>query len=158
MSDFTPDDFSLPSWTYTDTEFLALERERVFRPSWQVICHVSEIPKPGDYQCFDFIGEMLFALRGNDGIVRAFHNVCRHRAARLLDGPRGHCGRRITCPYHAWTYGLDGRLLGVPNRDSFTGLNPARHGLVPLEHEVFMGFIFVRFAPGLPGVHEMAAP
>ena len=58
-------------------------------PSWQVICHVSEIPNPGDYQCFDFIGEMLFAMRGNDGAVRAFHNVCRHRAARLLDGPRG---------------------------------------------------------------------
>ena len=87
----SPEDFSLPAWAYTDPEFLALERERVFRPSWQVICHVSEIPKPGDYQCFDFIGEMLFAMRGNDGAVRAFHNVCRHRASRLLDGPRGSC-------------------------------------------------------------------
>ena len=85
MSAFQPDDFSLPSWAYTDAEFLALERERVFRPSWQIICHVSEIPHPGDYQCFDFIGEMLFALRGNDSKVRAFHNVCRHRGARLLE-------------------------------------------------------------------------
>ena len=101
MSEFSADDFSLPSWAYTDPEYLALERERVFRPSWQVICHVSEIPNPGDYQCFDFIGEMLFAMRGNDRVVRAFHNVCRHRASRLLDGSRGHCARRIVCPYHA---------------------------------------------------------
>jgi phenylpropionate dioxygenase-like ring-hydroxylating dioxygenase large terminal subunit len=92
-----PEDFSLPAWAYTDTEFLALERERVFRPSWQVICHVSEIPKPGDYQCFDFIGEMLFAIRGNDGAVRVFHNVCRHRAARCSMG-RGHCTRRSSAP------------------------------------------------------------
>jgi len=61
------------------------------------------------------------------------------------------------CPYHAWTYALDGRLIGVPQRDSFTGLDSARHGLLPLEHEVFMGFIFVRFAPGLPSVRDMAA-
>ena len=61
--------------------------------------------------------------------MRAFHNVCRHRAARLLDGPKGHCGKRITCPYHAWTYGLDGRLVACRRRDSFKGLDTARHGL-----------------------------
>jgi phenylpropionate dioxygenase-like ring-hydroxylating dioxygenase large terminal subunit len=97
-------------------------------------------------------------VRADNGEVRAFHNVCRHRAARILDGPKGNCGRRITCPYHAWTYALDGRLVGVPNRESFRGLDTARHGLAPLEHEIFMGFIFVRFEPGLPSVREMAAP
>ncbi|TLY67541.1 MAG: aromatic ring-hydroxylating dioxygenase subunit alpha [Gammaproteobacteria bacterium] len=152
------DGVSLPAWIYRDAEFFERERDCVFRGSWQLVCHLSDVPQPGDFHTFEFLGESVLVLRGEDGAVRAFHNVCRHRAARLLDGPRGHCGRRITCPYHAWTYGLDGRLLGVPNRDGFTGLNPARHGLVPLEHEVFMGFIFVRFAPGLPGVHEMAAP
>ncbi|TLY59515.1 MAG: Rieske (2Fe-2S) protein, partial [Gammaproteobacteria bacterium] len=152
------DGVSLPAWIYRDAEFFERERDCVFRGSWQLVCHLSDVPQPGDFHTFEFLGESVLVLRGEDGAVRAFHNVCRHRAARLLDGPRGHCGRRITCPYHAWTYGLDGRLIGVPNRDSFTGLNPARHGLVPLEHEVFMGFIFVRFAPGLPGVHEMAAP
>ncbi|MBV9727266.1 MAG: aromatic ring-hydroxylating dioxygenase subunit alpha, partial [Gammaproteobacteria bacterium] len=80
------------------------------------------------------------------------------RAARLLDGERGSCGRRITCPYHAWTYALDGRLVGVPQRESFGALDTASHGLATLEHEVFMGFIFVRLAPGLPSVREMAAP
>jgi phenylpropionate dioxygenase-like ring-hydroxylating dioxygenase large terminal subunit len=158
MSQSQPDDFSLPSWAYNDTEFLALERERVFRPSWQVICHVSEIPNPGDYQCFDFIGEMLFALRGNDGVVRAFHNVCRHRASRLLDGPRGHCTRRIVCPYHAWSYDLEGRLASVGNRDAFPHLDIAREALVPVEMEMWRGFVFARIQGGGPTVAQMMAP
>ena len=153
-----PEDFSLPAWAYTDTEFLALERERVFRPSWQVICHLSEIPKPGDYQCFDFIGEMLFALRGNDGVVRAFHNVCRHRASRLLDGPRGHCTRRIVCPYHAWSYDLEGRLSSVGNRNAFPHLDIAREALVPAEMEIWSGFVFARVQGGGPTVAQMMAP
>ena len=89
-----------------------------------MICHVSEIPNPGDYQCFDFIGEMLFAMRGNDGVVRAFHNVCRHRASRLLDGPRGHCTRRIVCPYHAWSYDFEGGLASVGDR---SGISASGH-------------------------------
>ena len=149
---------SLPAWIYRDAEFFEREQQAIFRSAWQLVCHLSDIPRPGDFHTLELLGEPLVVLRAEDGTVRAYHNVCRHRAARLLDGPSGHCGRRITCPYHAWTYGLDGRLIGVPNRDSFTGLNTARHGLVPLEHEVFMGFIFVRFAPGLPSVREMAAP
>ena len=158
MSDFSADDFSLPSWAYTDPEFLALERERVFRPSWQVICHVSEIPNPGDYQCFDFIGEMLFAMRGNDGVVRAFHNVCRHRASRLLDGPRGHCTRRIVCPYHAWSYDFEGRLASVGDRTAFPDLDIARESLVPVETEIYAGFVFARIQGGGPTVAQMMAP
>ena len=150
LTQFSADDFSLPSWAYTDPEFLALERERVFRPSWQVICHVSEIPDPGDYQCFDFIGEMLFAMRGNDGAVRAFHNVCRHRASRLLDGPRGHCTRRIVCPYHAWSYDFEGRLASVGDRSAFPHLDIARESLVPVEMEIYAGFVFARHAGRRP--------
>jgi carnitine monooxygenase subunit len=154
-----PDDFSLPSWAYTDPEFLALERERVFRPSWQVICHLSEIPKAGDYQVFDFVGEMLFAIRGNDGVVRAFHNVCRHRAARLLDGPRGHCARRIICPYHAWSYDLTGKLASVGgDRGAFPDFDISRESLVPVEMEIYAGFVFVRIEGGGPSVAEMLAP
>jgi len=152
------DDFSLPSWTYLDAEFLALERERIFRPSWQVICHVSEIPDAGDYQCLDFLGESLFALRGNDGQVRAFHNVCRHRAARLLDGPTGQCKRRIVCPYHAWSYDFEGRLASVGDRSAFPHLDISRESLVPVEMETLFGFVFVRLQPGGPSVREMLAP
>jgi carnitine monooxygenase subunit len=158
LSDASPDDFSLPSWTYGDAEFLALERERIFRPSWQIICHVSEIPNPGDYQCFDFIGEMLFAIRGNDGMVRAFHNVCRHRAARLLDGPRGHCTRRIVCPYHAWSYDLEGRLAAVGDRTAFPHLDITRESLAAVEMEIYAGFVFARLQGGGPTVASMMAP
>ena len=149
---------SLPGWIYHDREFFELEKEVIFRSSWQVVCHVSDVPRPGDYHSFDFLGESVIVVRGDDGEVRGFHNVCRHRASRLLEGPKGHCGKRITCGYHAWTYALDGRLVGVPQRDAFKGLDVSRHGLASLDLEVFMGFIFVRFAPGLPSVREMAAP
>jgi phenylpropionate dioxygenase-like ring-hydroxylating dioxygenase large terminal subunit len=154
------DALSLPAWIYHDAEFFERERQAIFRHSWQVVCHLSDIPHAGDFHTFEFLGESLVAVRTEDGGVRAFHNVCRHRAARLLDGPRGHCGRRITCPYHAWSYALDGRLIGVPNREAFSGLDTSRHGLATLEHEVFLGFVFVRLAgaPGLPSVREMAAP
>jgi carnitine monooxygenase subunit len=150
--------FSLPAWIYRDAEFFERERQTIFRQSWQLVCHLSDIPRAGDFHTFELFGESVVVVRSAEGGVRAFHNVCRHRAARLLDGPRGHCGARITCPYHAWTYALDGRLVGMPGSDAFKGIDRARYGLATLEHEVFLGFIFVRFGPGLPSVREMAAP
>ena len=152
------DDQSLPAWIYHDADFFEAEKRAVFRRSWQLVCHHNDIPKAGDYHTLDLLGESLLALRGEDGTVRAFHNVCRHRASRLLDGAAGNCGARIACPYHRWTYALDGRLVGVPQLKTFPGLDLARHGLVPLELEVFMGFVFVRLEPGLPAVREMMAP
>jgi phenylpropionate dioxygenase-like ring-hydroxylating dioxygenase large terminal subunit len=151
------DALSLPAWIYHDAEFFAREKEAIFRNSWQLVCHLSDVPAAGDFHTFEIFGESVVVVRADNGSVRAFHNVCRHRAARLLDGPRGHCGGRITCPYHAWSYALDGRLVGV-SREAFKGLDMSRHGLAQVEHEVYMGFIFVRFAPGLPSVREMCAP
>jgi phenylpropionate dioxygenase-like ring-hydroxylating dioxygenase large terminal subunit len=150
--------FSLPAWIYHDPEFFELEKEAIFRQAWHVVCHQSDVPNPGDYHSFEFMGESVITLRGDDGQIRSFHNACRHRAARLLDGNKGHCARRITCPYHAWTYGLDGRLVAVPQREAFKNLDFGTHGLVPIEQEIFLGFVFVRFEPGLPSVREMAAP
>lgn len=152
------DDESLPAWIYRDPEFFAAERDAVFRHAWQLVCHVSDVPHPGDFHTLDFLGESVVAVRGDDAQVRCFHNVCRHRGARLLDGARGHCGRRIACPYHRWTYALDGALVGVPRLNDYPGLEMRDHGLVSLEQETFMGFVFVRLAPGLPSVHEMLAP
>jgi carnitine monooxygenase subunit len=152
------DSVGLPAWIYRDSDFFELEKRSIFRTSWQLVCHVNDIPERGDYHCFDLLGESVVSVRGPDAQVRSFYNVCRHRAARLLDGPKGHCKGRITCPYHAWTYTLDGRLTGVPHRESFRDLDVERHGLVQLEQEIFLGFIFVRFEPGLPSVREMAAP
>ena len=154
-----PDELvSLPAWLYRDEEFFAHEAERVFRPSWQIVCHINDIAKPGDYHTFEFLGESIVVLRGDDGAVRAFHNVCRHRASRLLDGPSGHCNFRITCPYHAWSYDLKGNLAGVPFRESFIGLDPQAHGLKPVELEIYQGFVFVRLARGGPSVAEMMVP
>ena len=148
---------SLPAWIYSDPGYFALEAERVFRQAWQVVCHLNDIPKAGDYHTLDFLNEQVVAVRGDDGVVRTFHNVCRHRAARVLDGHGGNCGRRIVCPYHAWSYGLDGRLIRTPAWQGFEGLDPVVNGLAPVEQDIFGGFIFVRFEPGLPTVNEMMA-
>jgi len=90
--------------------------------------------------------------------VRSFHNVCRHRASRLADGTSGNCGHRLVCPYHAWSYGLDGRLAAVPRWQGFEGLDLAEHGLVPVEQEIWRGFVFVRLEAGGPSVAEMMSP
>jgi carnitine monooxygenase subunit len=154
-----PNEFvSLPAWLYRDEAWFAEEAARILRPSWQVVCHLGDIPQPGDYHTFDFLDEAILVLRGDDGLVRAFHNVCRHRAARLVDGPVGRCAVRVRCRYHAWTYDLKGSLVGVPFRDTFPDLDSARHGLQPVEMEIYRGFVFVRLAGGGPSVAEMMRP
>jgi nitrite reductase/ring-hydroxylating ferredoxin subunit len=127
------------------------------RPSWQVVCHVNDIPRAGDFRTFDFIGESIIVIRGRDGVPCAFSNVCLHRAAKLVDGPTGQCGR-IVCPYHAWTYDLEGRLVGVPLRQTYPDLRLGERRLPPVELEVFKGFIFVRLEGGGPSIAEMMAP
>ncbi|MFV3074431.1 aromatic ring-hydroxylating oxygenase subunit alpha [Niveispirillum fermenti] len=153
------DAFSLPGWIYRDADFLEVEREVIFRRAWQVVCHLNDIPAVGDYHTFNFLGESVVVLRGGDGTVRAFHNVCRHRAARLLDGDSGNCGRRITCPYHAWSYNTEGRLIGVPHRSEFPDFQLADYPMMPVAFEIYHGFIFIRLEDdGGPGVAEMMAP
>ena len=147
---------SLPAWTYSDPEFFALERERVFASSWQVVCHESDLPNPGDWHTLDTLGESVIAVRGADAKLRAFTNVCRHRGSRLVDGSSG-CARKFVCPYHAWTYDLDGSLAGVPDSASYPGLDKARHGLAPVGLETWRGFVFVRLEDEGPSVAEMMA-
>jgi phenylpropionate dioxygenase-like ring-hydroxylating dioxygenase large terminal subunit len=137
------DGWSLPAWTYSDPEFFELEKERVFAPSWQVVCHVGDVAGPGDWHTLDYLGESVIVVRGTDLGLRAFTNVCRHRGSRVVDGARG-CARKLVCPYHAWTYDLDGSLVGVPDSASYPGLDKSRHGLAPVSLEVWRGFIFVR--------------
>lgn len=152
------DGWSLPSWTYHDPEFHAVELDRVFRPSWQVVCHASDIPAPGDWHTLDYCGESVIVVRGPDDGLRAFTNVCRHRGSRLVDGASG-CAKKLVCPYHAWTYDLDGRLAGVPDSASYPTLNRGKAGLVAVELEVWRGFIFVRLEnDGGPTVAQQMAP
>jgi len=156
MSDATQ--HSLPAWLYRDPGFFEAERQGVFAKAWHLICHVNDVPNPGDYHTFDMLNERYVAVRGGDGLVRSFHNVCRHRAARIADGTSGNCGHRLVCPYHAWSYGLNGSLRSVPAWQEFADLDKSRHGLKPLEQEIWRGFVFVRMEAGLPSVARMMAP
>jgi phenylpropionate dioxygenase-like ring-hydroxylating dioxygenase large terminal subunit len=141
---------ALPAWVYDHPELTRLETERVLAPSWQIVCHVNSIPNAGDYQTLDLGRESALVLRDRDGSIRAFHNVCRHRGARLLDAS-GNSPTGITCPYHGWTYRHDGGLIGVPVRESFPGLDRSQHGLRPLRVDIAFGFVFVCFAPNVNG-------
>lgn len=150
-------ELSLPGWIYRDPEFFAVEMERVIRPAWQIVCHESDIVQAGAWRTLDLLGESVVVIRGDDGIIRAFLNVCRHRASRIVSGQAG-CARRLTCPYHAWTYAADGRLVGLPHPEDYPGLDRSALGLLPVELERWHGFLFVRLETGGPSVAEMMAP
>jgi phenylpropionate dioxygenase-like ring-hydroxylating dioxygenase large terminal subunit len=149
---------SLPAWVYRNPEFLELERKTLFMPAWHLVCHQSDIPNKGDYQTFRMLGEIVFAVRGKDGGIKAFHNVCRHRAARLLDDGKGNCGGTLTCPYHAWSYALDGRLVGVPFKNQYDALKEESYNLRPVETRLCMGFVFINLRPGNMEPEDMLAP
>ncbi|MEA3057851.1 MAG: hypothetical protein QOF34_666 [Sphingomonadales bacterium] len=151
------DGMSLPGWLYFDPEFFAAEKAAFLRAAPQVVCHVNEIPQPGDWRSLEYLGESVIVIRGDDGAVRAFSNVCRHRGSRLVDGTGG-CAKVLTCPYHAWSYARDGRLVGVPHRNEYPGLKTEDHGLFPVALENWRGFLFVTLEPGAPSVAEMMAP
>jgi phenylpropionate dioxygenase-like ring-hydroxylating dioxygenase large terminal subunit len=150
---------TLPAWTYENTEFLALEKEAIFMRTWQLVGHVSELKNPGDFLRFDLLGESAVVLRDGEGRLRAFHNICRHRAFRLLSGTGGHCERFIRCRYHGFTYDLTGRLVAVPAEDEFEDFDKQDFCLVPVEMDVLLGFVFIRFAADNgPSLAEQFAP
>ena len=136
---------ALPAWVYSHPEMTRLEYERLLRPSWQIVCHVSAIPRPGDFVTLDLGADSVVALRTAQGEIRAFHNVCRHRGARLLEGA-GHCAGAITCPYHGWSYRLSGELRAVTAPETFPPLERSQLGLKPVRQQVLFGFVFVCLA------------
>jgi phenylpropionate dioxygenase-like ring-hydroxylating dioxygenase large terminal subunit len=151
------DDLSLPGWLYFDPEFFEAEKIAFLRAAPQVVCHDSEFAEPGEWRSLDYRGDCVIVLRGDDGEVRAFSNVCRHRGSRIVDGVGG-CAKLLTCPYHAWSYARDGRLVGVPHRHEYPGLRTEELGLHPIALETWHGFLFVTLQPGAPSVAEMMAP
>jgi len=151
------DGMSLPGWLYFDAEFFEAEKTAFLRAAQQVVCHESEIAEPGEWRSLEYLGESVIVIRGDDGEVRAFANVCRHRGSRIVDG-NGGCAKVLTCPYHAWSYARDGRLVGVPHRNEYPDLRTDELGLVPVALEKWHGFFFVTLAPGAPSVAEMMAP
>ena len=145
---------ALPAWTYRHAEMTRLEIERILAPSWQIVCHVNAIPQPGDFVTFDLGTNGVVAVRDSQGEIRAFHNVCRHRGARILDGI-GHCPGAITCPYHGWSYRLNGELRAITERDTFPGLERSQWGLKPVRSQVAFGFVFVCLEGEPPPLEEV---
>ena len=149
----------LPGWCYHSPALLELEKQHVFREHWQIACHVSDIPEPGNYLAMDVVGERALILRGQDGAVRAFHNICRHRGSRLVADEKGSCRNALVCPFHGWVYNLDGTLRGAARPKSFPPLDKNEFALKALECEVWQGFVFIRFAPGpQPSVADLMKP
>jgi choline monooxygenase len=146
LSDYTPQpDLSrattLPARWYIDPAFLGLETERIFRRTWQPVGYVNQVSKPGDYFACDIAGEPLLIIRDAEGRLRALSNVCRHRASTIATS-HGNCGT-LRCPYHGWTYGLDGRLLGQPEFEGVEDWDRSAVSLPGFRVETWGPFVFV---------------
>ncbi|MBW4708956.1 aromatic ring-hydroxylating dioxygenase subunit alpha [Roseobacter sp. YSTF-M11] len=136
---------SLAGHYYTDPGIFAHEQRGLLARTWQFACHTSALAQAGEYTTFEIAGESLFAIRGHDGNIRAFYNVCQHRAHQLVSGAG--TTRVIVCPYHAWTYELTGHLRAGPNLKVVRGLNPSEICLNEIRAEEFLGFLFVNLDP-----------
>jgi len=133
----------LPKSAYTDTAWFEDERKTVFQSAWTFVGTVHDFREPGDFRTVECGANRLAIVRDRQGALRAFHNICRHRGAELLDGSKGNCGGAIVCPYHRWTYGLDGSLRGVPDmRACFPGLDRSTLGLRPAAVGTFRDLVF----------------
>lgn len=146
---------TLPGWVYTDPATLATEAERVFFRTWQYAGAAQALVKPGDYITTRVLGQSVLVMRGRDGTIRGFYNVCQHRAHELLEG----CGnsRVVTCPYHAWSYADDGSLRSARGAERQPGFEPARFCLKPVRVEVFAGkFVFYNLDPDAAPMRELA--
>ena len=143
---------SMPPSAYTSEAFLRREIETIFMKEWNFLGRADRIPDAGDYFTVTFAGVPLIILRGKDGKVRAFANTCRHRGAAMLDD-EGNC-KAIRCPYHSWTYDLDGRLIVAPEMEQSPGFREEDYPLIPVRLEQWAGFIFVNFDNAAIGLME----
>jgi Rieske 2Fe-2S family protein len=133
---------TLPQRYFVSAELFEEELEKIFARHWVLVGHQSEAARPGDFFVTKVAGESLILVRDKSEQVRAFYNVCRHRGTRLCEDERGH-GATIQCPYHAWTYGLDGRLVGAPHMDEVKGFKREQYSLQTVNVGLWEGFIFV---------------
>ncbi|MDH3219412.1 MAG: aromatic ring-hydroxylating dioxygenase subunit alpha [Gammaproteobacteria bacterium] len=139
---------TLPPVCYTSPRFFDREIERIFLRNWQFVGREEQLAAPGEYICHDGVGGSVIILRDADMGLRAYANSCRHRGSRLLDGD-GRC-RRIVCPYHGWSYRLDGRLVGTPGMQQAENFDPGDYPLIELPLDTWAGFIFIHYAGSPP--------
>ena len=136
---------SLNAEAYTDPAWHRVDLDQIIARNWQWVCHVEKLRKPGAFVTAEIANRPICILRAADGVLRAFYNVCKHRAHHLLEG-EGEC-TRIMCPYHAWVYRLDGQLVRAPYTEHLQGFDPAAICLDQVSVEEFCGFVFVNLDP-----------
>lgn len=144
---------TIPGPWYTDERIAELERQTVFSRSWQMVARAEQVAQPGQYVTAEVGGEPIVVVRGQDSKLRAFFNVCRHHAAAVMTAPCG-TAQRLQCPYHGWTYGLDGSLKGVPDFDGVKNFDRANNGLMPVNVDVWEKFVFVHLDPDPPALED----
>jgi choline monooxygenase len=145
---------TIPAAWYVDPRVLDLERRSVFSRSWHLAGRVDQVQRPGQYiSCELPAGEPVAVVRGGDGVLRAFFNVCRHHAAAVVTEPEG-SAHHLRCPYHGWTYSLEGDLMGTPDFTGVCDFDRAAHGLVALDVGVWERWIFVKVERGAPSLDE----
>lgn len=144
---------TLPGWCYTSPRFYQRERERIFFRYWNCIGHQSRVPQPGSYLSFEFMGVPLIVVRGEDGEIRAFVNSCPHRGSQIMEPGEGSC-RHLQCPYHNWTFALDGSLFATPMFEESAVFKKADHGLKPIKLESWAGLMWINFDPDSPSLRD----
>jgi glycine betaine catabolism A len=154
---FQPGAKTLPQSYFVSPEIFAEELQKIFATNWVLVGHQSQLAEPGDYFLAEIGGESLIVTKDQRSTIRAFYNVCRHRGARLCEEQSGHRAA-IQCPYHAWTYALDGRLIGAPHMDETPGFNKAEYPLKPVRLGLWEGFIFLNLADGSGSLEKWFEP
>jgi len=149
---------TLPARLYGCPDAWARERTGVFGRAWLFIGHEVEAAAAGNWIAADVAGHRLLAVRGKDGVLRAFHNVCRHRAGPLVQGAAGRCEGELVCAYHGWRYALDGRLRAATGFGAADGFDPRAFGLLELRLETWRGLVFVNLDAEAPPLAEHVAP
>jgi glycine betaine catabolism A len=144
---------TLPGSAYTDPAVFAAEQERIFERSWTCVARAADLADPGAFRTVTVGRESVLLVRGRDGAVRAFLNVCRHRGARLCVEPEGRV-RRLQCPYHAWTYALTGELVAAPNLAAMPEVGRERHGLHTVHLREWLGYVWVCLADRPPSFDD----
>ena len=158
----TGDARGLPNYAYTSEEFFALEQQQLFANTWTCIGNACSLPEPGDLQPVGFLGEPLLMLRNKAGQIKVFHNVCSHRGNELV-WQACNTATTIQCPYHAWAYDLDGKLLSTPHIGGtgihqIDSLERGKNGLRPVRSAVWMDLVFVNLSENAPDFASFIAP
>ncbi len=146
-STFRPGSRTMPGERYTSESVLAEERERIFARGWNCVGRASRLSAPGDFVVREIAGESIIVVRDRSGNLNALFNVCRHRGTRICREESGRFGESIQCPYHAWTYGTDGKLIGAPHMQEVEGFDKADYPLLRAAIAAWEGFLFVNLAP-----------